>query len=106
MKIWPTQEVSSLKQSSIFLHLIQSLLSDQDLQTSVRKFDVRILIHYLVTAAIQEWKNFQHSVDAACEAGLPHARLIKPSCISRNLYSSGWAAVDFEVLKIKYLLAK
>lgn len=89
-----------MKKNTTFPNLLQKIISESELEVIVkaigykdtaRKFNVRMLIEYLVTASANEWKSFRHGADVASAYGLEQA--------DYSTFSKKASHVTYEIMK-------
>ncbi|MEZ2661361.1 transposase [Aneurinibacillus aneurinilyticus] len=89
-----------MEQSTTLLTILESLISEEDIQAIIdkhkyqevaRKFTVKALVHMFVMAAANEWKSFRHSADVATSYGLP--------AVNYSTFSKKASTVSYAIVK-------
>lgn len=80
-----------MTQNTTFLRLIQTLLTDEDIQEiadefgivdSSTKVSLRVLTEYMIVAAVEQWTGYRHAADVGPSFGLTK---LDYSCLSKKL---------------------
>lgn len=89
-----------MKKSTTFHNLFQKIVSDEEIvviqdvigyKDTARKLDVLTLIHYLLCAAVNEWKSYRDCADVGDQYGLPK--------VNYSTLSKKNSHVDYRIMK-------